>query len=104
MFPHLSRIAQKYRDRGLKVIGLSLDDASPGLQQFVHSQGDKMDYTVSLMLPLTAPQTMPCLRSSEPQGRMAWPHNVMEVSTRCAWDTGHERRMRCPDRQGHHHN
>ncbi|CAK0785789.1 hypothetical protein CVIRNUC_009000 [Coccomyxa viridis] len=46
VFPHLSRIAQKYRDRGLKVIGLSLDDASPGLQHFVHSQGDKMDYTV----------------------------------------------------------
>ena len=48
VFPHLSRIAQRYRDRGLKVIGLSLDDASPGLQQFVHSQGDNMDYTVSL--------------------------------------------------------
>ena len=48
VFPHLSRIAHKYRDRGLKVIGLSLDDASPGLQQFVHSQGDKMDYSVSL--------------------------------------------------------
>ena len=45
--PHLSNIARKYRDKGLKVIGLSLDDVSPTLHQFVASQGDKMDYTVS---------------------------------------------------------
>lgn len=47
MAPHLSNIARKYRDKGLKVMGLSLDDISPTLHQFVASQGDKMDYTVS---------------------------------------------------------
>ncbi|CAL5228256.1 g11358 [Coccomyxa viridis] len=46
--PHLSNIARKYRDKGLKVMGLSLDDVSPTLHQFVASQGDKMDYTVAV--------------------------------------------------------
>lgn len=46
VFPHLSYIARKYREKGLKVIGLSLDELSLALNQFVQSQGDKMDYTV----------------------------------------------------------
>ena len=46
MFPHLSSIARKYREKGLEVIGLSLDELSPALHEFVQSQGKKMDYTV----------------------------------------------------------
>ena len=61
--PHLSNIARKYRDKGLKVIGLSLDDISPSLHQFVASQGDKMGYTVRSLpcLPFMVPSR--CLRA-----------------------------------------
>lgn len=46
MFPHLSEIARKHRDKGLKVIGISLEEPSSSLEQFVNGQGAKMDYTV----------------------------------------------------------
>jgi len=46
VFPHLSRLAWKYKDKGLKVIGLSIDALSTALHHFVDSQGDRMDYTV----------------------------------------------------------
>lgn len=46
VFPHLSDIARKYKDKGLKVIGIGLEEDAPQLKQFVDSQGSKMDYTV----------------------------------------------------------
>lgn len=46
MFPHLSDIARKFRDKGLKVVGISLEEPSSSLEQFVNGQGPKMDYTV----------------------------------------------------------
>ncbi len=50
MFPHLSEIARKYKEKGLKVIGIGLEEDSTQLKQFVESQGSKMDYTVRTYL------------------------------------------------------
>lgn len=38
MFPHLSKIAAQYADRGLRVVGISLEPDSPKLRSFVQSQ------------------------------------------------------------------
>ena len=46
VFPHMSEIARKYRDKGLKVVGISVEEYSNSLEQFVQQQGPKMDYTV----------------------------------------------------------
>ena len=46
VFPHLSDVARKYKDRGLRVVGINIEDDSNSLDQFVQGQGAKMDYTV----------------------------------------------------------
>ena len=47
MIPHLSKIQREYGDRGLLVVGISVEAPSPQLTAFVAQQGDKMDYTVA---------------------------------------------------------
>ena len=47
VFPHLTRIYNERREKGLVVIGISVTD-DPGLQGFVDQQGDKMGYTVAI--------------------------------------------------------
>jgi hypothetical protein len=56
VFPHMSEIARKYRDKGLRVIGISVEEFSNSLEQFVQQQGPKMDYTVRIpcCMPWTA--------------------------------------------------
>ncbi len=46
VFPHLSEFARAYKDKGLKVVSICVEQDSPALQQFVDQQGSKMDYTV----------------------------------------------------------
>ncbi len=46
VFPHLSKIAQAYADKGLAVIGISIEADSPQLDAFVARQ--QMDYTVAV--------------------------------------------------------
>ncbi|KAK9806245.1 hypothetical protein WJX72_007129 [[Myrmecia] bisecta] len=48
VFPHLSEIQKKFKPKGLRVIGVCLEDPSPTLKSFVHQQGDKMHYTVAV--------------------------------------------------------
>ncbi|BDA46662.1 probable thiol-disulfide oxidoreductase ResA [Coccomyxa sp. Obi] len=48
VFPHLSEIAHKYKDKGLKVVSICVEQDSPALQQFVDQQGSKMEYTVAV--------------------------------------------------------
>jgi len=47
VFPHISALQQKYKTRGLVVVGLSMEPDSPQLRDFVQRQGDKMQYTVA---------------------------------------------------------
>jgi thiol-disulfide isomerase/thioredoxin len=47
VFPHLSRIYSQRKDKGLVVVGISVDD-DPGLAAFFEQQGDKMAYTVAV--------------------------------------------------------
>jgi len=42
-------IAKKYKDRGLKVVSICVEEDSQALQHFVDQQGSKMDYTVSIL-------------------------------------------------------
>lgn len=37
-FPHLSQLARKYRDRGLVVVGINMEQDSPQLRTFVAQQ------------------------------------------------------------------
>lgn len=46
VFPHLSEMQQRCADKGLVVIGISLEEDSPQLDTFVNRQ--KMDYTVAV--------------------------------------------------------
>jgi len=48
IFPHLSDIARKFRPRGLVVAGITQEEDSPRLQQFVDQQGAGMDYNVAV--------------------------------------------------------
>ena len=41
-----TEIAREYWDKGLRAIGISLEEPSSSLEQFVNGQGAKMDYTV----------------------------------------------------------
>lgn len=45
-FPHLTQLAQKYCNSGLRIVGISSEPASDALRAFVKSQGNRMDYTV----------------------------------------------------------
>ena len=47
MIPHLTKIQREYGDRGLVVVGISVEAPSPQLTAFVAQQGDKMDYIVA---------------------------------------------------------
>lgn len=38
VFPHLSKIAREYRDKGLRVVGVSLEADSPQMRKFVEGQ------------------------------------------------------------------
>jgi len=46
VFPHLSKIAKTYTDKGLVVVGISIEADSPQLDAFVARQ--QMDYTVAV--------------------------------------------------------
>ena len=46
VFPHLSKIAGAYADKGLVVLGISIEADSPQLDAFVARQ--QMDYTVAV--------------------------------------------------------
>ena len=46
VFPHLSKIAKSYADKGLVVVGISVEADSPQLDAFVARQ--QMDYTVAV--------------------------------------------------------
>ncbi|MCF6283792.1 MAG: redoxin domain-containing protein [Candidatus Hydrogenedentes bacterium] len=45
--PHLTELQAKYKDKGLRVIGIS-DETEEQVKGFVSDMGDKMDYTVAL--------------------------------------------------------
>ena len=46
VFPHLSKIARTYAEKGLVVVGISIEADSPQLDAFVARQ--QMDYTVAV--------------------------------------------------------
>lgn len=48
--PHLTELQRKYKDRGLVVIGVSVDGPRTvaDVKPFVEKMGDKMDYTVAI--------------------------------------------------------
>ena len=50
VFPHITDLAKKHEKDGLKVVGVCLEELSPKLTAFVQQQGDKMGYTVRLLL------------------------------------------------------
>jgi len=47
IFPHLSKIQGEYAAKGLRVVGISVEELGGELQQFVDYQSGKMDYTVA---------------------------------------------------------
>jgi len=44
--PHLTKLQEEYKDKGVTVIGISTEDPAE-IQAFVQQQGDKMTYTVA---------------------------------------------------------
>jgi len=48
MFPHLTDLQRKNKARGLRVVGVTNEQNSPKLQQFVNEMGYGMDYTVAV--------------------------------------------------------
>ena len=54
VFPHLSELASKYKDRGLRTISINIEEDSNSLDQFVQSQGAKMDYNRACPLPASS--------------------------------------------------
>ncbi|GAB4818625.1 hypothetical protein N2152v2_005671 [Parachlorella kessleri] len=47
-FPHLSGLQRKFRDKGLRVVGVSLEEDSPQTRRFVEQQGSNMEYAVAV--------------------------------------------------------
>jgi eukaryotic-like serine/threonine-protein kinase len=46
--PHLTELQKKYRQKGVTVIGVSVDQNRNAVAPYVKEMGDKMDYTVAL--------------------------------------------------------
>lgn len=46
-FPHLSQLALKHCNSGLRIVGISSEPASDALRAFVTAQGKNINYTVS---------------------------------------------------------
>lgn len=58
VFPHLSSLQHKYKDKGLKVVGVNIEGMSPQVQAFVTQQGANMDYAVAVDTAESAQQLM----------------------------------------------
>ena len=48
MFPHLTDLQRKNKSRGLRVVGVTSEQNSSKLKQFVEEMGYGMDYTVAV--------------------------------------------------------
>jgi len=46
--PHLTKIQEEYKDKGVTVLGISTEKETEKVKSFVAEQGDKMDYHVAL--------------------------------------------------------
>lgn len=46
--PHLTRVAAQYKDKGVVVVGISVETDESVVRSFVEGQSDKMDYIVAL--------------------------------------------------------
>ena len=57
VFPHLTAIYRSRQDKGLSVVGVSIED-DPSLPDFVKKEGDRMGYTVAVDRGGTAQQLM----------------------------------------------
>ncbi|GMV99567.1 MAG: hypothetical protein AMXMBFR84_07060 [Candidatus Hydrogenedentota bacterium] len=45
--PHLDELYDKYKDQGVKIIGISLDEDAATVKDYVKQQGDGMSYAVA---------------------------------------------------------
>ncbi|MEI7657491.1 MAG: TlpA disulfide reductase family protein [Phycisphaerae bacterium] len=98
--PHLGRLAAKYKDKGVKVIGVSIWEETvekdgktprsplPAIEKFVAEMGDKMNYSVAyggddaemVRTWMTAANrvSIPTAFVVDKQGRIAWLGHPME--------------------------
>lgn len=45
--PHLTEVAAQYKDKGVVVVGVSVEDEEETVRSFVEKQGDQMNYVVA---------------------------------------------------------
>lgn len=45
--PHLTEVAAKFKDKGVVVVGVSVEDEEETVRSFVEKQGDQMNYVVA---------------------------------------------------------
>jgi thiol-disulfide isomerase/thioredoxin len=98
--PHLNEVAKSYKDKGVKVIGVSIweetkspagesIDPLPGIKKFVDEMGDKMEYHVGFggadaggmadtWMRAANRQGIPSAFIVDKQGRIAWIGHPME--------------------------
>ncbi|NLH15121.1 MAG: redoxin domain-containing protein [Phycisphaerae bacterium] len=84
--PHLTKIAAKYRDRGVIVIGVS-NESERVVKPFVDQQGDQMDYVVAVdssgtvgdgYMRAFAQQGIPHAFLVDSMGKIAWHGHPMD--------------------------
>ncbi|KND01304.1 uncharacterized protein SPPG_03113 [Spizellomyces punctatus DAOM BR117] len=81
VFPHLSELQRKYRDKDVYFIGITDENDENKIRSFVNSQGSSMDYTVAidaqhdarnkLFIPSGA-RGIPHVFLVDTNGRIAW--------------------------------
>ncbi|KAG9300018.1 hypothetical protein G9A89_009746 [Geosiphon pyriformis] len=56
--PHLTKVQAKYRDRGVKVLGITNEKKEDQVIEFVNEKGDQMDYSVAIDRQKTAKKAL----------------------------------------------
>ncbi|CAG8556254.1 13187_t:CDS:10 [Ambispora gerdemannii] len=78
--PHLSKIQQKYRDQGIKVLGITNEKKANEVIEFVNNMGDNMNYSVAFDKNRTAKKAL-----FVPSGSPGIPTAFILVNNKVIW-------------------
>jgi thiol-disulfide isomerase/thioredoxin len=92
--PHLTKVAALYKDKGVVVVGVSVEKEESVVRPFVEKQADKMDYIVALdpdrtvsdlYMKAFAQNTIPHAFLVDGSGKIAW-HGIPDSGLEKAID------------------
>jgi thiol-disulfide isomerase/thioredoxin len=92
--PHLTKVAARYKDKGVVVVGISIEKEESIVRPFVEKQADKMDYIVAFdpewtvanpYMQAFAQNTIPHAFLVDGSGRVVW-HGVPDSGLEKAID------------------